>query len=184
MRGYELTERGKLLISFILIAFLLIILALTLIAWSLSRNTTTNDLFNNPGTSKQDEIEDLTPEQVTDVTTSDEDNSLQGDIIIEPAFFDADTGILTLQFIPATQISLDDSALSLLSELVSSPQYTDDSVFTVEIPHLPDEDEAVTLTTAIVGAFTSLDVPLKDIVFFVYQAESNNGKFDVRISLS
>ena len=188
MRGYELTGRGKFLITVVL----LIIMALPLFVWGSLRNTKPDDSLHNQSDTHQTEA-DPTPsgsEQGPETASNGEQGSQNGSnsdpddpSTTNQAVFDIDAGVLTFQFTPASQTTFDYSTLSMIGELVASPMYTADTVFAVEIPHLPDEDDAVTLTTAIIEAFTSLDVPLGDIVFFVYQAESDAVTFDIKISL-
>jgi len=184
VRGYELTARGKIIIAALLVAVFTIILALAPIAWRSSRNTTPDDSLHDPVINQNDT--DPTPadsEQDTE-TVSDGAPVSQNGSHNDTAVIDNEAGIMTFQFTPATQTSLDESTISMIGELVTSPKYTEDSMIAVEIPQLTDEDDAVTLSTAIIEALTSFDVPLSDIVFYVYQAESGAVTFEIKISLT
>lgn len=184
MRGYELTGRGKFLIAVLLVVVLLIILALSPISWGSLRNTTPDNSLNNPGGIPQNDTNPIPADSEQDPEAdSEETQASQNGSHSDSAVIDIDAGVMTFLYTPATQKALNDSTLSMIGELVKSPKYTDDSVIAIEIPHLPDEDDAVTLTTAIIEAFTSLEVPLSDVVFFVYQTESDAGSFEIKISL-
>jgi len=201
---YELTDRGKFYIAVLLIIILLVILALTLVVWASSRNNTPEDGPNNNSDGIYNNNAD--PDGITDGSDSEPDpeptpdgaqsleNGDNGDpeepsvtdpeepLLNDTATLDIEAGILTFLFTPATQTALEDSTFFMLGELVASPQYSQTSIFAVDIPLLPDAYK-VNLTTAITEAFTILEVPLGAIVFFTVQVESDDGTFEIRISM-
>ena len=187
MQGYELTGRGK-----VLIAVILVILVAALIIWGSSLITTPDEPPHDTDAIHQNDTGTAQPESEPEPeTVTGGAPSLQNGDNEEPdepslsdvTVFDIETGILTFQFAPDTQTTLDEGTVLLIGELLTSPQYTAASVFAVEIPHLSDEDDTARLTTAILEAFKTLDIPLGKIVFFVYQPQSDTGTFEIRILL-
>ena len=190
MRRYELTDHGKFLIAVMLIILLLIILALTLIAWALSRNTTPDNSLHNPDAIHQNDTSPTPSEPVLE-TDPDEAQALQNGnnsdpeepSLIEPTALDIDAGTMRFLYTPDLYPILDEDTITMIGQLLTSPKNTADSILAVEIPQLPDSD-AAKLTTAIIEAFTTLEIPLSDVVFFAYQTESDAEAFEIRISLS
>jgi len=183
VRGYELTGRGKFLVAVLIIVILLTILAFTPIFRGLSRNTPPDDSPHDQDIHQNDATPaPVAPERDSETDSCDVPASQNGSND-DSAVIDIDAGILTFQFSPASQKTLSDSTLSMIGELAKSQKYTADSMFTVEIPQLSDDDDAVRLTTAIIEAFTSFDVPLGDIILFIYKAESGAATFEIKISL-
>jgi len=186
VQEYKFTDRGKFLISIVFIVALLIVLALTFVAWGLSRNSTPDGSLHNPQGIHQNDVDP----SASGAVTGDAHDGAQaaggvngsglspGDSV----FFDADSGTITFPFTPSTQSALDESAFSMIGEFVASPLYTDNTIIAIAIPHLPDEGEAVSLTTAVIDALTTFEVPKSSIVFFVYQPEPGAQTFEVTLS--
>jgi len=170
VRQYILTERGKLFIA-VLVIFFLIQPSLILFIWALNRDAQPNE---PPPQSSPNPIQ-VSP-----------DSGSGGSESVDPALsglraFDFDNGEMTFLFTPDIQAALDDNITLMLGELLTSPVNTGDKKIAVDIPQLPDDDTAI-LTAAILVAFSTYEVPLHDIVFFVYRPESDAKTFEINIS--
>ena len=191
MRNYALTERGKMLVA-VLFMFILIMPSLILVIWLFSRDTTSNESPHGSTGIHQNEngltASEPTPEVIPDPdpaqVSSTEDNSEPVSLdpsLAGPEVFDFSAGFLTFLFTPDIQTTLDDNTISILGALLASAQNTDDSMIAVEIPQLPDDNTAI-ITNAIISAFNAYEVPLSDIVFFVYQPEPDVQTYLITIS--
>lgn len=159
MRGYVLTERGKLLVA-MLIVLLLIVPSVLIVVWLSSRDNTPNDdEANNPDSSQ-------------DSSASDNRNMVS---------FDLSAGLMTFLFSPGSQSSIDDYTAVRIGDLLKSPHNTDTSIIAVEMPLLSD-DEAAILTNAIIDAFGKNNISMSDVVFYVYHPETSSSSYEVNIS--
>ena len=172
MRGYVLTERGKILVA-MLIVLLLIVPSVVLVVYSTTRNSHPAE---SPETST--DIHQNGTQTVTDdnIEPASSDTSQTG-----PVSLNIDAGEMTFLFAPDSQTVLDDNTSSMIGQLLSSPKNTNDSKIAVNIPQLPDDETAV-LTTVILNAFITHNVSLSDIIFFVYQPEPDTETFEIGIS--
>ncbi|MCL2628360.1 MAG: hypothetical protein FWD44_06675 [Oscillospiraceae bacterium] len=156
MRNYVLTERGKFLVVTI-VAFFLIVLSLVLAVLSLLR-----------------EAPELPPE-----------NNQNGTDVTDPSSnlvdFNLNAGVMTFLFSPGQQSALDENIISLIAELLNSPQNTAEAKIAVEIPQLGDENTAV-ITNAVIAALEALEVSINDITFFVYMIETKTEDYEINIS--
>ena len=169
MQRYVLTERGKLLVA-TLILLILIIPSIILTVWTVRRDAASEP----PPRTNPDLTQFLPP--VDESMPVSPDSPLSG-----PIAFDIDSGHMTFLFSPEAQTTLDDNTITKIGELLSSPQNTSDKKITVDIPQLSDGDMAV-LTAAIINAFSTYDVPMSHIIFFVYQPRPDINIFEVNVA--
>ena len=188
MRGYVLTERGKLLIAMLVVIFL-IVPSIIIVVYTSTRNTLPDESLNTsngqhqgvPGTDTTEQNPEGTDETTPAVSNDNTGTVSPGSSLTGSATLDIDDGKMTFLFAPSLQTTLEDNTSSTIGQLLLSPKNTEDAKIAVEIPQLPDEDTAV-LTTVILNAFITHDVSLSDIVFFVYQPESDEEPFEINIS--
>jgi len=176
---YVVTERGKFLIAIIVIVFF-VLPGVILVTWALSREAAQNDLPPDPNSMHQNgtgsTTSEPTPAGTPDPSPEPVDPSLSG-----PVDIDLDAGTMTFLFTPEVQTALDAATLSSISEFLTSPKNTSGTKIAVDIPQLPDSDTA-NLTNAVTSAFTAHEIPLSDIIFFVYQPDPDHKTFEVKIS--
>ena len=175
MQRYILTERGKFLVAIFIIVFFLLLPALIFAIWALTRDAGSMDAPSDANGIHQNGTGSFSPEP-TPVDTPDP--SLD-DLVA----FDLDAGTMTFLFTPDIQDTIDNHIDTKLGELLTSPKNTYNAKIAVEIPQLSDT-ETVTLTTAILNAFTKHEVPLSDIVFFVYQPAPDIKTYEISLSFS
>ena len=192
MQRYILTERGKFLVAIFVIVFFLLLPTLIFAVWVLTRGAASTDLPPETSGVHQNGISSFSPEPSPEntpdssLTLPNDDNtgpssiapSLDGQIV-----FDLNAGVMTFLFTPDLQDTLDSDTDTKLGELLTSPKNTTDAKIAVEIPQLPDTETAI-LTTAILNAFNKHEVPLSDIIFFVYQTVPDAQTFEIKISFS
>jgi len=171
VQRYVLTERGKLLVA-TLIVLLLILPPVIIIS-----------IRTASGEEKPDgSLPKTTPDLVQYIPPIENDNpSAIGPSINENATIDIDSGNMTFMFTPESQITLDGNVISMIGQLLTSSKNNNDSKMAIEIPQLPDDETAI-LTTAIINALSTYDIPLSDIIFFVYQPDSGIKTFKINIS--
>jgi len=187
---YALTERGRLLIAMI-IMFILILPSLIIVFWLFTQNSSSNESNhssnavsqNNIDTTDSESAHDTAPDSSQAATHGDNDGSLSKDQSLSGLrAFDIDAGVIKFLFTPDSQTALDDDTTSTIGQLLASPKITNDSKVTVEIPQLSDDKMAI-ITTAIIDAFNSLNVPLSEIVFFVYEPDPDIETYEIRMSI-
>jgi len=170
---YLLTERGKLLIATLIVLFL-IVPSIIIVIYTSMRETPADEAGNN-GVVSQSGGGSVSSDG--DNEQANLDSSLAG-----TTAFDLVAGTMTFLFTPDLQTTLDVYTMTRLGELLTSPKYTNNTKIAVEIPQLPDE-KAIILTTAITNAFTTYEIPLSDVVFFIYQPEKDSRTFEVNVSI-
>ena len=190
MQRYVLTERGKFLVAILVIVFFLLLPATIIAIWALTRETETTDLppdtngiyQNSTGSFSPEPPPEDTPDPLLNLPDDDNNESTHPDTSLNDLVaFDLEAGTMTFLFTPNQQDTLDSNIDTKLGELLTSPKNTNDAKIAVEIPQLSDNDTAI-LTTAILNAFNNHNVPLNDIVFFVYRPEPDISAFEVNIS--
>jgi len=177
---YILTERGKFLVA-LLVAFVLVLSLVVLTVWALSRNSSLNNASQNnsvSGDSGDNSENPYNSSQGSSGSTGSEslDPSLSG-----PIGFDLDEGLLLLLFSPDKQNALDNESVSLIGELLKSPMNIRGTKIAIEIPRASDEDTAK-ITTAVLDAFSTYDVSVNNIQFYIYEPETNIRTFLINIS--
>jgi hypothetical protein len=175
MQRYIITERGKFLVAILVIVFFLLLPATIIAIWALTRGSASTELPLDTNGTYQNGSDSFSSEP-TPVDTPDPS-------LDDLVSFDLDAGTMTFLFTPNLQDTLDSNVDTKLGELLTSLKNTDDAKIAVEIPLLSDTDTAI-LTTAILNAFNKHDVPLSDIVFFVYQPDTDIQTFEISISFS
>ena len=178
MQRYVLTERGKFLIAILAIVLFLLTPALIFVIRTLTMDPSSNGTESftpdsSPGTSSGSSQDPPGGDSIDPATL---DPSVAG-----PIDYDIANGTMAFLFTPDLQTSLDDNTVSMIGELLSSPKNTNTSKIAVEIPQLPDDEVAI-VTTAIINAFATYEVPLSDIVFFIYHPEMIERTLKINIS--
>ena len=188
MQRYVLTERGKFLIAIFIIVFFLLLPALIFIIRTLSRDSNepphnSNGIYQNgEETDDPDDIQGNLPEPTLEPTgEGDDSQETQDPSLSDLESFDLAAGTMVFLFTPQSQSTLDESTISAIGELMTSPKNTNDAIIAVEIPQLHDNDAAI-LNNAILEAFNIHGVPLSDIIFFVYQPDPDTQTFKISIS--
>ena len=171
MQRYVLTDRGKLLIAMLIILFI-ILMSVIIIGQSLMRFKSSNESIDGSNDIHQNKTDPVSPEPDLENATDEEQAPQNNGIDIETMSF---------RFSPGLQTDLDDETVTKLGQFLMSSKNTKDSKISVEIPLLADDDTAV-ITTAIINAFNIYEVPLSDIVFFVYQPEPATETFEINMS--
>jgi len=188
VQRYVLTERGKFLIAIFIIVFFLLVPALIFIIRTLSRDSNepphnSNGIYQNgEETDDHDDIQGIPPESTPELPDDgDKGQEAQDPSLSGPESFDLDAGTMVFLFTPQLQNALDESTISAIGELLTSQKNTNNAKIAIDIPQLPDND-AATLTNAILEAFSIHGVPLSDITFFVYQPDPDTLTFKINIS--
>jgi len=181
MEHYALTGRGKFIVITVIVTTFFILPAIIIAIWALGRDTgqeidngLSGVLQNGDSTVVSDPAPESTPDlsEIPQIEDNDNDEPMPAaQLPFTPLVsFDLNAGEMVFLFAPGMQTLLDDNTAYMIGTLLASPKNTDDAIISVEIPQLPD-DETITLTTAITNTFTELEIPLSDIVFFVYHPE-------------
>ena len=198
MRGYDLTERGKIIIAIILVTLLLIIPAavLAIIAWSSSpppddppRTVVPGepppDISNTPlpegsGVDPEDPPKPGDGEQGSfDPPVDPPDDPPE----FGPVGLDTEAGTMSFLYAPDMQNALDADTISMMGEFVTSPKNTDDSQITVELPQL-SQAETSSLISAITDAFAQYSVDHNDITYKQSASDSGERIFEVHLSFT
>jgi len=224
MKGYELTERGKIAIAVVL-AILLIILAVILAirVWNSPTSPFDNqqqplepdhvysppeivitpqpeegndvDIDSTPENGEQgafdppqeptEDPSDTLADETLDESSEDEhpQNETQDEIPATEAHLNRAAGTMTFRFSPSTQDSLDADIIEMIADFISSPRNTADSRIVDSIPQLP-ERETATIITAVTDAFAQNGVAQRDLGFTVYNANSGNDSYEIRLSFA
>jgi len=196
MRGYEFTERGKIVIA-VIIAIPLFIIAITLavIAWNNSQPPP-----DDPPSHSEPYIPDDDPEisdkplpdgsGFTPHEPSEPGSGEQGEFDPDP---DPDSevpdyGVIeinridgTMQFFysPDHGDTLNEAVVSSIGDFLSSPQNTDDAQIVAEMPQLP-EDELSALINAIIDAFSRHGITKEALAYSIYQADLDEDSFEIK----
>ena len=190
MQRYVLTERGKFLIVIIAIVLFLLLPILIFAIWVLNRDAAlmespheVNGIHQNGnGLTPSEQVPESTPDPSLTLPNGDNTGSTSLDSsTTDLVAFDLEAGTMTFLFNPIIQDAVDSNIDAKLGELLTSPKNTNSAKIAVEIPQLPDNDTAI-LTAAILNAFTEHDIPLSNIVFFVYHPETDIQAFEISIS--
>ena len=200
MRGYEFTERGKIIIALVVaIPLFLIAIFLGVIAWNNSQSPPDDPPVHSqaPITDENPEISDeplpdgsgFTPAEPPEAGNGEleepepetTEEPPHDDIEIKPVLLNRSEGTMLFWFYPDRGDALDDDAVSMISEFLTSPKNTDDAQIVVEMPQLP-EDELSLLIAAVIGAFAQNDIPQEDLAYSIYQADidMNESSFEVK----
>ena len=203
MRGYEFTERGKIVIA-VVIAIPLFIIAITLavIAWNNSQPPPDDPPSHSvPYSPEEDpEISDKPLPDGSGFTPhepSEPDGGEQGEFdpdpdpdsddsqaCVNPEFgpvrVNSSEGTMHFWFSPDRGESLDETTVSMISEFLASPKNTDDAQIVVEMPQLPEEKLSV-LINAVIKAFAEHNIPQEALAYSIYQADLDEDAFEVKL---
>ena len=187
---YELTGRGKILVTVLVIILILVVISIIYCAVVAEREFVSDGL--QQGTGMSDNIDDLASSEpiegaasdsTTALTSEDNGDSEALDLYSDDSVaLDIDSGTLAFYFVPDSQTALDDHIVLMIGEFLTSPINTDGAKITVEIPQLPDDVTAI-LTSAIIEALEMYEVPLGDIVFHVFHADPSAVEFEIKMAL-
>ena len=200
MRGYEFTERGKIIIALVVaIPLFLIAIFLGVIAWNNSQSPPDDPPVHSqaPITDEDPEISDeplpdgsgFTPEEPPE-TENGEHGEFDPETIEEPphedfeykpVFIDLSEGTMLFWFYPDLGDVLDDNTIFTINEFLTSPKNTDDAQIVVEMPQLPEEELSM-LIAAVINAFAQNDIPQEDLAYSIYQADvdMSESSFEVK----
>ena len=206
MRGYELTDRGKVVIAVILVILIFVIPAtiLAVRAWASStpppedpRQTAepiplpadappeisngplpNGSGFNPLDPSNQDPSQDINDE--TDLPDPPQDPPLS-EPEHRPAELNLAEGTMLFIFAPDEQDTLDDQVASMLGEFLTSPHNTLKAKIAVEMPNISEEDTSA-LISALSDAFAQHGVTQEKLVYAKNQTEPVERFFEVKLS--
>jgi len=207
MRGYELTDRGKVVIAVILVIIIFVIPAtiLAIRAWAVSTPPPEDprqsaEPLPLPADDTPPEIEDrplpngsgfnpLDPSNhdpsQTDSDETDLSDPPQDPPLSQPEHGQAELnlaeGTMMFVFAPDIQDSLDDSTVSMLGKFLTSPHNTSNAKIAVEMPNLSEEDTSV-LISALADAFSQHGVTQEKLVYAKNQTEPVERSFEVNLS--
>jgi len=202
MRGYELTERGKIVVAVLLVLLLLLIPSAIL---SLKAMSQPNAPSNNPspdssGASSPSGMPSIitdspppngggfTPPYVSPPNGNNNtgqaslSNSQSPDKpagIGQPSI-EVSEGKISFFFSPSLQNTLDVETSSLLDDFISSPKNAPDTLIAVEMPKLSDED-AEKLMSAVVSALAAQGIREQRLAYIVRSTEATGDVFEVNL---
>jgi len=198
LRGYDLTERGKIIIAIILVALIFVLPAvvLALNAWSNANpppdgpsqtvvpeepppEISNTPLPNGSGFNPQDPPDSSSGEQGSFDPPTDPVVDIPK---FGPVSINSTAGNMIFRFAPGLQDALDAETLSMIGEFIKSPKNTSNARIAVEMPQL-HEDDISKIITAVSNAFASLGIALEKLAFATYHSESEDGSYEVKLIL-
>ena len=196
MKGYGLTERGKIMIAIVLVTLIFVLPAIVLAvkAW--------NSSMPPPEKPSQTVTPQESPPEISDGPLPngsgfnphdppENGNKEQGsfdppvDPVYEPPKYgpisiNSTAGTMLFRFSPEIQDAVDEETLAMIGTFLKSPKNTSNARIAVEMPQL-SEDETSKLITAVTEAFVSHGVALEKLAFATYQSDSSNGSHEVKL---
>ena len=199
MDGYELTDRGKILIA-IIVAVILILLSGILVFKTLAGNSpkSPDNYESEASGASPPSLVEPTPPEITkspppngggfnppDATPPNGDEDPGGQAPQQPPEnsqnnVDPSEGTLSFLFSPDQQNALNAEILSMFDAFLSSPKNTRDNIIMIEMPRVSDED-AEKLMAAVVNAFAVYNVGEQRLAFSTSAAEPSGGSFAVSL---
>jgi hypothetical protein len=206
-KKYEITNRGKVVITIIVVILLLLLPASLFAISSCNRKPPSDDTLSKPPLPTEDititepplptdgsgfdpsDTTDSEPTSSTQEDTSDNSgNGVQGNgngttdpPEYGPVGLNISEGTMLFIFSPKAQDALDNATVEMLSEFLSSPKNTGNAQIQVEMPRISDDDTTV-LLAAVKEAFALYDVPIADIVYVKNQTAVTEDYFEVALS--
>jgi len=179
VKGYALTRYGKILVAMLIVSFI-VIPSLILVIWAVTRRATIGELhYESNGTV---EVNAESSMDEPDIHDSSENESVYDDFEpSDPEDFDLAADLLIFLILPGSQASLDEDTIHAIGEFLTLHEYSDGDNIAVEIPQLSDEDMG-NVTTAVLSALQENNVSINDIIFYIYQPESDSIEYEIRIS--
>jgi len=186
MDGYELTSRGKILVSIILVVVVLIIPAIILLGISgaftpnqppddnnrqayetpsptpVITSPNLNSESPSPSNGSNNNTPDNTPPSNGGVHDIDDTQNVPETPEPPSSIFisvDVNEGALSFLFAPGNQSVLDEETVSMIGEFFTSPKNTPDSYIMISSPRLSPGDQRA-MMYALEGAFESYGYPL------------------------
>ena len=198
MNGYELTERGKIVIALVLVLLLLLvpsaILALKAMAIQSSQETENIDTESSRESQptlvepSAPEIADESPPEGGGFNPPDifppDNSSLSGEPeSVKPHVSVQDSGgftvgTLTFMYSPGLQDTFDAEILSALIDFLRSPGITPDCLIAIETPLLSGED-AERFISVVISAFAANGVREHQLDFIALPLADSDGMFQV-----
>lgn len=204
--GYELTDRGKIIIA-VVIALVFFLLPAAIFMFSALADKPPDNLDPEASWTPPSIVEtppsqtiqspppsggDFSPPEVTIIppeTTTDnpgEDVPEDGNNQVDPpgpgpVGGNPSEGTLSFMFSPNLQETLDEKTASLLGEFLSFSGNTEDSVIAVELPLLSAEAKD-NVINAVINAFAERGVPQRRLTFIVNQSGEAGDMFLVSLS--
>ena len=201
MRGYELTERGKIFIAFVIVLVLFVLPAALILYSTVSaqpRAPAGNDTITSE--SPPASVAETPPPETTNSPPpngggfnppGDNGNPGETDPPEEldpspppeygPSGGNPSGGTLSFLFSPDKQDAIDDETMSSLGIFLSSHMYLENSKIAVEMPELTGETAEKT-KSAILSAFASFRVPERRLVFIVDLFGVPESTFEIHLS--
>ena len=203
MYGYELTERGKIMVAIILVLLLLLIPSAILLYTAMSNET-------SPPPDQGSQTSGVPPPSIfetppnngsesspppngggfnqPDALPSDDNVNPGGQYPTSPPglgqpYVDPSEGTLSFFFSPGLQNTIDVETSSMLGIFLSSSKNVPGSLIAVEIPSLSDEHTEKT-KSAIVSAFAALGIREQRLSFRTDQDGEATDPFRVNLSFS
>ena len=203
MYGYELTERGKIMVAVILVLLLLLIPSAILLYTAMSNETATPPPDQGSQTSRvlHSSISVTPPNSDAErppptgggftqpyALPMDGDVNPGGQYPTSPPglgqpYVDPSEGTLSFFFSPGLQNTIDMETSSMLGIFLSSSKNAPDSLIAVEIPPLSAEHTEKT-KSAVVSAFAALGIREQRLSFRTNQDEEASDPFRVNLSFS
>jgi len=207
IEGYELTERGKIIIAVALV-FLLLVIPSAIIAFRtmsqpsepsgdqglstpeqlppiVSEEPPPDESGAYPPQSPDPQDPHQPPEQPEDIPpesqTRPEPPTEQLPPEYGPTGGDPSQGTLSFLFSPDLQDDLDDETMSMLSEFLQSPRNTPDSQILVELPQL-ERETMEKIVIAVNSALASYGVSVQRVAVVIDPNELPQGAFEVHLS--
>ena len=201
MQGYELTERGKIIVAIVLVLLLLLIPSAILLYTAMSGQAAPPPSDQNPGESGSSPpsvsvtLPPLNSESPPpngggfnppEVLTPDSNGGLGEKAPSRPPGagqpeIDTSEGTLSFFFSPSLQNTIDVETSSMLCAFLKSPKNIPDSMIAVEMPQLSGEDADKTIS-AIISAFAALGVQEQRLAFVTYPNGIIEGIFSVNLT--
>lgn len=199
MRGYELTERGKIFVAILLVFFLLLVPSAIMLYSAMSGEAVPAE-GNEPQSagvpplsSNGEPVQTGTkpppngggfypPEAVPPNGGDAGDKTPRPTGVGHPCLGDDGDG-LSFYFSPNFQNTVDAETSSVLGIFLSSPKNDPNVQILIEIPELSDGDAKKT-KSAIISAFAAQGVREQRLCFIVNDGEAGNDPFEIYMSFS
>jgi len=202
MRGYEFTERGKIIIAILIVILMLVIpsLILAIVAWNNSpppvepSRSTATDPDERPVISDRPlpDGSGFNPPEPTETGNGEHgsfdppieypDDDPYEEAEIGPMNIDRTAGTMSFRFNPDLQDTLDADTVAMLGEFITSPRNTSSAQIAVEMPNLSEKDLSA-LIAAVTGAFAQHNINMDKLAFVNQQSGADERTFEVRLLL-
>jgi hypothetical protein len=197
MEGYELTERGKIVIAVVLVLLFLLVPSAIMLYNAMASQAPqppTNQESGASGTSPP--VSNVTPPPTISESPPPNGGGFNPPGLSPPngngqgpdnphgigqAVLDSTEGVLSFLFSPHLQNALDAETSSMLDRFLGLPKNTQGSMIAVEMPQLPSEDTEKVISV-IAGAFSARGVSEQRLAYITYPTEDVEGPFAIKLS--